>query len=97
MIAIAAVVQIQANKLAAFERHSVDAIGSEVFAFPIVLITEYKVFCTPGRAWSNMKRRNEHGTDDDRSVPGSDQGQLMKMLTEKRTPCRLDSISRDSP
>ena len=50
MIAIAAVIQIQANKLAAFERHSVDAIRSEVFAFPIVLITEYKVFCTPGES-----------------------------------------------
>lgn len=61
MIAIAAMVQIGACKLAFHER-GYKAMGSERLVFPVVLYLEYKLFCDPdenlfGDEENNVKYR----------------------------------------
>lgn len=50
MLAIAAIMQLGACKLAYNER-GYKAMGSERLIFPVVLYVEYKAFCYPGETF----------------------------------------------
>lgn len=59
MLAIAAIVQIGACKLAYNER-GYKAMGSERLVFPVVLFAEYKAFCEPGESFYEDDEEEEY-------------------------------------